>query len=430
MSTISQNLTRLQTAKTAIADAIVVKGGTVNSGDGFEDFSFDVLTIPTSTTPKAYVEFTGTRPFTLRTWYSSTTWKGTIEYSTDSDNWTIWTDPSTNELSSNDKNKLFLRGYDNTSMTNIYSSGSLGDPTTFVFTTDGTITCSGKLESLLDFRLVAFGYEPKKDKACFKYLFSGCSQLTNVPEFRTDILTEQCFYAMFRNCTSLVTAPNLSATELTAQCYCEMFSGCTSLLNVQSELPALTLVSGCYSYMFNGCTSLEEAPDIAATSANMSSSGYTGSCFCMFNGCSSLIKAPTELYISQPTYRFYECMFKNCTSLQVPPIIDATASLAGQSTYGKVFYQMFYNCTSLSKLPYINVKTLRQNDCQEMFYGCSNIRLSTTKTGDYQTSYRIPTTGTGSVGTNGLSDMFTNTGGTFTGTPSINTTYYTSNEVI
>ena len=48
MSTISQNLQRLQTAKTDIATAITNMGGTVNSGDGFEDFASDIENIPTS----------------------------------------------------------------------------------------------------------------------------------------------------------------------------------------------------------------------------------------------------------------------------------------------------------------------------------------------------------------------------------------------
>lgn len=47
-NTIAQNLTRLQDARTAIAKAIVAKGGTVSSGDGYEEFVKDILTIPTS----------------------------------------------------------------------------------------------------------------------------------------------------------------------------------------------------------------------------------------------------------------------------------------------------------------------------------------------------------------------------------------------
>lgn len=47
-NTIAQNLTRLQNARTAIAEAIAAKGGTVNNGDGYEEFVKDILTIPTA----------------------------------------------------------------------------------------------------------------------------------------------------------------------------------------------------------------------------------------------------------------------------------------------------------------------------------------------------------------------------------------------
>jgi hypothetical protein len=61
---------------------------------------------------------------------------------------------------------------------------------------------------------------------------------------------------------------------------------------------------------------------------------------------------------------------------------------------------------------------------QGMFYNCTNIKLSTTQDGTYKTPFRIPSTGTGTVGTDSLRDMFTGTGGSFKTTPTINTTYY------
>lgn len=45
-NTIADNLQRLTAVRTAIGNAIVAKGGTVNSGDGFEDFPNDINTIP------------------------------------------------------------------------------------------------------------------------------------------------------------------------------------------------------------------------------------------------------------------------------------------------------------------------------------------------------------------------------------------------
>ena len=46
-NTIAENLARLQAAKTAIANAITAKGGTVGSGDGLEEFPTDISTIST-----------------------------------------------------------------------------------------------------------------------------------------------------------------------------------------------------------------------------------------------------------------------------------------------------------------------------------------------------------------------------------------------
>lgn len=45
-NTIADNLARLQTARTDIANAITTIGGTVTSGDGFEDFPAEILGIP------------------------------------------------------------------------------------------------------------------------------------------------------------------------------------------------------------------------------------------------------------------------------------------------------------------------------------------------------------------------------------------------
>ena len=63
-----------------------------------------------------------------------------------------------------------------------------------------------------------------------------------------------------------------------------------------------------------------------------------------------------------------------------------------------------------------------------MFNGCASLKLSSTKTGEYTQEYRIPSSGTVTTEFNALTDMFTSTGGTLTGTPFINTTYYLSTD--
>lgn len=108
-----------------------------------------------------------------------------------------------------------------------------------------------------------------------------------------------------------------------------------------------------------------------------------------------------------------------------------TVSSGGHPTMANSCYSyMFYGCTSLTTAPILPATTLAEYCYFGMFDSCSLIKLSTTKTGEYTKEYRIPTSGTGTAGTGALEDMFINTGGTFTGTPSINTTYYTSNTVV
>lgn len=65
-----------------------------------------------------------------------------------------------------------------------------------------------------------------------------------------------------------------------------------------------------------------------------------------------------------------------------------------------------------------------------MFSGCTSIKLAISKSHEYDKEYRIPKSGNGVTATSALNNMFKGTGGTFTGTPSINTTYYTSNTIV
>lgn len=170
-------------------------------------------------------------------------------------------------------------------------------------------------------------------------------------------------------------------------CYANMFQGCTALTQAPT-LPATTLASYCYYQMFYGCTSLTQAPALHATT--------------LVEGC-------------------YNSMFQDCTSLTQAPALPAT-------TLAPFCYQsMFNSCTSLTQAPALPATTLAVYCYMYMFYGCTSLKLSTTQTGEYTVAYRIPTTGTGTTPTDALANMFTSTGGTFTGTPEINTTYYLSN---
>ncbi len=173
-------------------------------------------------------------------------------------------------------------------------------------------------------------------------------------------------------------------------CYNCMFYGCTSLTTAPS-LPATTLANDCYSSMFDGCTSLTTAPSLPATT--------------LANDC-------------------YSSMFDGCTSLTTAPSLPAT-TLANDC-----YSSMFDGCTSLTTAPSLPATTLANYCYYRMFRNCASIKLAISKSREYDKEYRIPKSGNGVTATSALNDMFVDTGGTFTGTPEINTTYYTSNTIV
>ena len=244
-------------------------------------------------------------------------WEGTMEYSTDAEHWDVW---DSSEVLSSVGGKLYLRGTGNT----WFSSRETMSPThplassEFRFEITGEqVSCTGNIETLLDYQTVARGEHPEAASECFCHLFFGCDALITPPDILMETIPCCGCCGMFAGCTNLVKAPRITATA------------------VESD--------GCW-YMFEGCTSLNQLPELLATD-----------------------------------------------------------------------------------LPVTTYKS--------MFYNCSGIKLSEEQTEEYKYEYRIPSSGTGTAYVEdewsaSLGDMFTNTGGTFTGTPEINTTYYTSNEIV
>ena len=200
-------------------------------------------------------------------------------------------------------------------------------------------------------------------------------------------------------------------------------SGIKCIGNIENLLDYATVESGahptmasyCYNRMFNGCTALTQAPALPAIT-------LADYCYAsMFSGCTSLIQAPALPATTLAPYCYYS-MFYGCTSLTHVPALSATTLL------DYCYRSMFNGCTSLTQAPSLPATTLANYCYYGMFYGCTGIKLSTTQTDEYTQEYRIPFSGTGTTATKALNDMFTSTGGTFKGTPSINTTYYLSSD--
>jgi hypothetical protein len=153
-----------------------------------------------------------------------------------------------------------------------------------------------------------------------------------------------------------------------------------------------TMASYCYYGMFRDCTGLTAAPALPATALEAS---------CYYN------------------------MFYGCTGLTAAPALPATALVQ------RCYYSMFYGCTGLTAAPALPATMMKDYCYFNMFRGCTKFKVSATQTGAYSKAWRIPKSG--SIATNLSSwntNMLTDTGGTFTDDPSINTTYYVENDPV
>lgn len=357
-------------------------------------------TIPTYSGSHAVLDpinkfyFTSNNAFTVSA--VSKIWSGTIEYSTDDTSWSVWNGSTINATAGD---KVYLRG-SNTSVSNSNGTG------VFVLAGDD-IRCCGNIEVLLNYTTVDEGNHPTMDEYCFASAFRNCTSLTRAPALPATTLATSCYSSMFYGCTALTKAPALPAMTLADHCYFSMFEGCSSLTTAP-ELPATTLATSCYESMFENCTSLTQAPALPATT--LATSCYEG----MFYGCTGLVKASA-----------------------------LPATTLAESCYNG----MFAWCGNLTKIPVLPATNIEPICYRNMFLKCSSLKISATQTDEYTYPYRIPITGTGTL-VNGAADknghtwgenMFSSTGGTFTGIlkdgtsyrcPQLNTTYYTTEKPI
>lgn len=126
------------------------------------------------------------------------------------------------------------------------------------------ISCSGNLDSLLDYRKILAGEEPVMGDYCYCSMFFGQDELITAPAMPNRQLTPFCYAAMYYGCKKLIKTPVLSSTNLADYCYYAMFSGCSSLVET-SALPATILTTHCYDGMFENCVNLKYLPKLSAT---------------------------------------------------------------------------------------------------------------------------------------------------------------------
>lgn len=236
-------------------------------------------------------------------------WKGTMYYSTDGDEWTVW-DGST--LYAGPEKVLMFIGTGNTRVTGM-------DGKTYMnkWELTGTgIEVSGNLASIVDYEAVLDG---------------------NVPDHET-----YAFYGMFRNNTDLVASDRLAIPWVTIKTYAcfQMFHSCG--ISTPPLMPKLMQING------NGCEEMFMNCAALTAPSSMPRLGYILSYGCkgMYYGCTSLVKLPElkAIYVESGGLNsmFYGCSLIKISKTQVDeyiylyrvPPTGSTAQIAtGYSTF-------------------------------------------------------------------------------------------------
>ena len=202
-----------------------------------------------------YLTFSSPEPFTISTastWSGDTDpkWSGTMEYSTDTVNWTEWESTETVLSSSLHgwAHRIYIRGVGNSTIAIDYATRwrLIGK----------NIRCIGNIANIMDYQKVANG-ENIETAGNFMDLFNGNSSLIEAPvlPFTTMNSFVYGYEVMFKGCPNLTRAPALPITGTRGTFY-QMFQNDTRLV----AIPKLYFEPDCSiscTQMFSGCTSLK-----------------------------------------------------------------------------------------------------------------------------------------------------------------------------
>lgn len=368
------------------------------------------------------IRFYSDSSFTIKLANSNGTasWNGTIYYTDYITGWTIYS--ANTEITSRlvtygnglSRYEISFRGSGNTSL----ATGS-GAATSSTFIITGTdVYCEGDLLYLLDYNASA-----SYSAANYTYarLFYNCTALKSLPKMSLATLPSYCYYNTYYFCTGLTEVP---ASKLVYTGFVSgstyncgyMFYYCTNLQSVSMPSTLTNFTNRSYYYMFSH-TALLTAPAIMPNNTSVTLGTY---CFAyMFSYCTSLVNATFTKVLA----------------------IGIQGTLGSGSTLGTYcFSSMFQSCSALAYAHNVNnaisydiVKlaptSLNSNCYRRMYYNCSSLKFASstaiTSEGRYSHAYRIPTSGAaGGTTSNATYQMLTGTGGSFTGTPTLRTTYY------
>lgn len=187
------------------------------------------------------------------------------------------------------------------------------------------------------------GYSDFSGATCGFNLKGNILSLIHGDDFQNNTVLsgQNAFKSFFQYCTKLrdISKLILGGTDLKSNTYENMFVGCTGLVNGGALLSTENLSgsSAVYYAMFKDCSSLTIPPKISATIMG------TYSCALMFYYCTNLT-TPPDLPATTLAERCYYEMFYYCSKLTRTPL-----SLPATYIPSRAYSYMFYNCTSLTQ---------------------------------------------------------------------------------
>lgn len=190
-------------------------------------------------------------------------------------------------------------------------------------------------------------------------MFWGCESLTSLDVSNFNTVKCESINAMFRECKGLTSLDlsNFNTSKVTNMN--GVFYQCVGLTSINLDgfdTQKITTTRNMFYY----CSSLAT---VDLTSFNTSKVNDMSS---MFEGCNSLVSVDLSSFNTASVTKIYS-MFKDCWSLRT---IDVSNFDTGKV---EIAYSVFKNCRSLTSINVSGWTTPKMKDSSDMFLGCSSL---------------------------------------------------------
>ena len=190
----------------------------------------------------------------------------------------------------------------------------------------------------------------KDDATTLASGFTGCSQLTSIPEnLFTNNTKVTNFEHTFNSCTGLTSIPeNLFSNNKAVTNFNTTFYNCSGVTSIPENLFKYNTAVTSFRSTFSDCKGLTSIPaNLFSTNTKVTSFGYT------FNYCTGLTSIPANLFSNNTAVTSFSSTFQNCSG-NVPTDTDGTPiynrSAPGKEGYAVVtnYTDCFKSCTGLT----------------------------------------------------------------------------------